>query len=114
MEKLDKDRRTLEAIGSIYCRSNHGEAKRDAAGMCPECREAFEQTLDRASSCPYGHEGNCQDCKTHCQRGEAQIRIKTIMRYAAPRMAFRHPIMTLEYMRKKLHDKKQTRKRRPR
>ena len=29
------------------------------------------------------------------------------MRYAAPRMAFRHPIMTLEYMRKKLRDRKQ-------
>lgn len=107
MEKLDKDRRTLEAIGSIYCRGNHDAAKRDAAGMCPECREAIEQTLDRASSCPHGHEGNCQDCKTHCQRGEAQVRIKAIMRYAAPRMAFRHPIMTLEYMRKKLRDRKQ-------
>lgn len=64
MEKLDKDRRTLEAIGSIYCRGNHDAAKRDAAGMCPECREAIEQTLDRASSCPHGHEGNCQDCRT--------------------------------------------------
>lgn len=102
MEKVDKDRRTLEAIGRIYCRGNHADAVKDGAGMCPECREAIEQTLSRAASCPHGHEGNCQDCETHCQRGEAQERIKVIMRYAAPRMTFRHPIMTFEYLRKKL------------
>lgn len=102
MDKIDKDRRTLEAIGSIYCRGNHDAIEKDAAGMCPECREAIEQTLARAASCPHGHEGNCQDCETHCQRGEAQLRIKAIMKYAAPRMAFRHPIMTIEYLRKKL------------
>lgn len=102
MEKVDRDRRTLEAIGRIYCGGNHVDAAKDSAGMCPECREAIEQTLARASSCPHGHEGNCQDCKTQCQRGEAQERIRVIMRYAAPRMAFRHPIMTFEYLRKKL------------
>lgn len=101
MKKTDKDRRTLEAIGRIYCRGNHADVKRDAGGMCPECREAIEQTLVRVSSCPHGHEGNCQDCETHCQRGEAQARIKAIMKYAAPRMALRHPIMTIEYLRKK-------------
>lgn len=97
-----KDRRTLEAIGGIYCRGNHVERIKDAAGMCPECREVIEHTLDRAASCPHGHTGNCQDCRTRCQRGEAQRRIKEIMRYAASRMTFRHPLMTLDYLRKKL------------
>lgn len=97
-----KDRRTLETIGGIYCRGNHAERIKDAAGMCPECREAIERTLDRAASCPHGHTGNCQDCRTRCQRGEAQRRIKEIMRYAAPRMTFCHSLMTLDYLRKKL------------
>ena len=91
----------MEAIGSIYCRGNHPSREKDARGMCSECREAIELTLERASACPNGHEGNCQDCEIHCQRGDAQRRIRQIMRYAAPRMALRHPLMTLEYLRKK-------------
>ena len=98
VNKIDKDRRVLEAMGSIYCQGNHADAQKDEGGMCPECRATIENTLSRAASCPYGH----QDCKTHCQRGDAQIRIKAIMRYAAPKMMFRHPIMAFEYLRKKL------------
>ena len=62
----------------------------------------IDATLARTAICPYGHEGNCQDCDIHCQRGEAQMRIKEIMRYSAPRMTLRHPIMTAGYLRKKL------------
>ena len=82
VDKIDKDRRVLEAMGSIYCQGNHSDAQKDEGGMCQECRTTIEQTLSRAASCPYGHEGNCQDCETHCQRGDAQIRIRAIMRYA--------------------------------
>ena len=75
VDKIDKDRRVLEAMGSIYCQGNHSDTQKDEGGMCQECRTTIEQTLSRAASCPYGHEGNCQDCETHCQRGDAQIRI---------------------------------------
>lgn len=102
MNEVEKDRRTLEAIGQIYCSGNHARVLKDEGGMCVECREAIEQTLDRTRSCPHGHELNCEDCSTHCQRGDAQARIKAIMRYAAPRMAFRHPIMAVGYLRKKM------------
>ncbi|MDO5118314.1 MAG: nitrous oxide-stimulated promoter family protein [Eggerthellaceae bacterium] len=101
--RIDKDRKTLEAIGRIYCSGNHAQPEKDSAGLCPRCRETVEATLQRTVVCPYGHEGNCQDCSIHCQRGEAQERIRQMMRYAAPRMTFRHPLMTLEYLRKKRH-----------
>lgn len=102
MGNVSKDRLTLEAIGGIYCRGNHAGVPKDEAGMCPECRAAIERTLECAVACPHGHEGNCQDCDIRCQRGEAQQRIKEIMRYAAPRMAFLHPLMTFDYLKKKL------------
>ena len=58
-------------------------------------------TQGRSLLRPHDHEGNCQDCATPCQRGEAQQQIKAIVRYAAPRMMFRHPLMALDYLRKK-------------
>ena len=101
---VDKDRRTLEAIGHIYCAAHH-EGEKDAAGLCPDCRNTIDATLQRATDCPFGHEHNCQDCTVHCQRGEAQERIQEIMRYAAPRMMYKHPIMAAGYLRKKLRSK---------
>lgn len=99
-----KDRKTLEAIGRIYCKAHHDDActPKDEAGLCASCRETIDATLARTVACPYGHKGNCQDCTLHCQRGEAQARIREIMRYAAPRMTFRHPLMTLNYLKKKV------------
>lgn len=96
----DKDRKTLEAIGRIYCSVKHTGSK-DMAGLCPACRETVDATLARTKACPYGHEGNCQDCEIHCQRGEARERIRQMMAYSAPRMAIRHPLMTFDYLRKK-------------
>ena len=100
-ENLDKDRATLEAMGRIYCKTHHNGSK-DDAGLCPSCRETIDATLARTDSCPYGHMGNCRDCDTHCQRGEAREHIRTIMRYSAPRMVYRHPLMALGYLRKKI------------
>ena len=99
--RTERDRKTLEAIGRIYCSAHHGTAPKDEAGLCAPCRQVIDQTLRRTAACPFGHEGNCQDCSIHCQRGEAQQRIKEIMRYSAPRMTFRHPLMTAEYLLKK-------------
>ena len=99
-KQTEKDRKTLEAIGRIYCVAHHDSAK-DTSGLCPSCRDTVDATLARTEACPFGHESNCQDCKVHCQRGEAQARIRKMMRYSAPRMALRHPLMTAEYLRKK-------------
>ncbi|MBR0405322.1 MAG: nitrous oxide-stimulated promoter family protein [Eggerthellaceae bacterium] len=94
------DRRVLEAMGLIFCKAHHSGEK-DACGLCPSCRATVEETLARTAVCPFNHEGNCQDCAIHCQRGEARERIREIMRYAAPRMVLRHPLMTAEYLRRK-------------
>lgn len=96
-----RDLKTLEAIGRIYCKAHHQGTEQDEAGLCPSCREAVESTFARAANCPNHQTNNCEDCEVKCQRGDAQKRIKQIMRYSAPRMIFCHPLMTLEYLRKK-------------
>ena len=117
-----RDRRTLAALFGIYCRAHHAPAARDAGAvrgdatgrdagaaagrdagaLCAECAEAMETALERTRNCPHGHKHNCQDCTTKCSGGQQRERVRAIMRYAAPRMAFRHPIMTMEYLAKKL------------
>ncbi|MBQ6586205.1 MAG: nitrous oxide-stimulated promoter family protein [Coriobacteriales bacterium] len=105
-DRKNKDLKTFEAMARIYCRAHHERTQQDDAGLCPDCRASVEATLARTQACPFGHTGNCQDCSIHCQRGEARERIRAIMRYAAPRMALRHPLMTGEYLRKKIAGRK--------
>lgn len=101
-DRIQRDLRTLQAMGSIYCGAHHAGVSKDAAGLCEECAATIKFTHDRASACPYDHRGNCKDCAIKCNRGDQKERIKAIMRYAAPRMLFKHPLMTLEYVVKKL------------
>ena len=104
-DHLEKDRATLEAMGRIFCKAHHAERK-DASGLCASCRQTVDATLARTESCPYAHVGNCEDCDIHCQHGEARDCIREIMRYAAPRMTFRHPLMAFDYLRKKTAKRK--------
>ena len=99
--QIEKDRATLEAMGRIFCKAHH-DGPKDHAGLCASCRESVDVTLSHTVACPYGHTQNCQDCTIHCQRDENRARIRQIMSYAAPRMTFRHPLMTAGYLRKKL------------
>ena len=99
--QAQKDRDTLEALGRIYCDAHHGQADKDSSGLCPFCRNVVETTFARSQSCPNGHEGNYEDCSIKCQRGEEQKNVKRLMAYSAPRMLFRHPLMTITYLRKK-------------
>ena len=101
--RIRRDLRTLQAMGSIYCKAHHADAPKDAAGMCEQCAETIRFTHERAAACPYDHEGNCKDCAIKCNRGDQQRRIQSIMKYSAPRMLVRHPLMTLEYALKKLN-----------
>ena len=106
MSDQEKDMRTLEAMGRMYCKKFHQDAAKDEAGLCTECRQTVNATAQRTQACPFNHEGNCQDCPIKCQRGDAQDRIKAIMKYSAPRMLFAHPAMTLRYLQRKIHGKK--------
>ncbi len=101
-----RDRKTLEAMGSIYCLAHHAGAGKDASGLCDECRSVIDGTLARTESCPSGHALNCQDCPVKCNRGVQGERIRAIMAYAAPRMMLRHPILSLSYLKKKLAAKR--------
>lgn len=96
------DRRTLEAMGLIYCYAHHPEGAKDGIGLCPSCRDAVEAVLRKTSSCPHEHKINCQDCDIKCQRAGDIEQVRAIMGYAAPRMIYRHPIMTIRYIAKKI------------
>lgn len=99
----ERDRKTIEAIGAIYCKAHHGKETQKATStkLCPQCAEVVEYAMARTKRCPNNHEGNCADCEIHCFNGSMREKVRKMMAYAAPRMLARHPFMTIRYLRKK-------------
>jgi Nitrous oxide-stimulated promoter len=89
--RITRERRTIEAMIGIYCRDHHA-----AAGLCPECRELLDYATCRLSRCPFGAEKPaCARCPIHCYKPQMRERVKAVMRYAGPRMLYRHPILAV-------------------
>lgn len=90
--RMLREQRTLEAMIAIYCRGKH----QTRTGLCLECEALREYARQRLQKCPF-QEGKttCAQCSVHCYKPEMRQRIRSVMRYAGPRMAYRHPVLTL-------------------
>ena len=76
----------------IYCRDRHGA--HDA--LCPECAELRDYALARLDKCPFQEsKSTCANCTVHCYKPDMRQRVREVMRYAGPRMMWRHPILAL-------------------
>ena len=94
MEKhLTREFRTMGKMVDIYCSAHH-----DAEDLCADCEKFLDYAEVRLEKCPYGEDKpTCANCPVHCYKTEYREQAKRIMRYAGPRMLFRHPILTISH-----------------
>lgn len=87
---------TFRCMTRIYCGHHHGEAGRP---LCPECSSFMQYVEKRLEKCPYGTaKPTCANCPIHCYKPEQRETARQIMRYAGPRMSWRHPIRALRHL----------------
>ena len=93
--RMRRESRTVEAMIGIYCRGQHGTH----GALCLECEALRGYALQRLQRCPF-QEGKttCAKCPVHCYKADMREGIRAAMRYAGPRMLYRHPIMTLQHL----------------
>ena len=91
-----KDARTVAAMVRIYCRDKHGAAR---GSLCPACADLLDYADDRLEKCPFGEEKTtCRDCPIHCYRPAERTAMKDVMRYAGPRMLWKHPLLAIRHL----------------
>jgi hypothetical protein len=79
----------------IYCDAHHGGPGKS---LCDECQEFMGYAELRLQKCPYGEDKpTCSNCPIHCYKPERRDQAKKIMRYAGPRMLFRHPWLAITH-----------------
>ena len=94
--RLDRERRTVDAMIAIHCKGRHGTRSGE---LCGSCRELMEYAHGRLARCRFGEgKPTCANCTVHCYRPEMRQRIREVMRYSGPRMLLRHPIMALRHL----------------
>ena len=93
--RLDREARTVEAMIRLYCRAHHGPAD----GPCAECRDLAAYARERLARCPSQEKKpTCAKCPVHCYRPDRREAIRAVMRYAGPRMLFRHPLLAVAHL----------------
>lgn len=122
--KREREQEIVSQMIALYCKGNHsayrsvslreqgdemqqvpeGAAIRERDSgerrdLCPECAELEAYAHARSERCPFMEEKTfCSNCTVHCYRPEMRKRIRTVMRYAGPRMLFHHPVMAIRHM----------------
>lgn len=90
------DARTVAAMVRIFCRDVHG---RPAGHLCKPCAALLEYAEQRLARCPFGPEKTtCRECPIHCYRPAQRSVMKDVMRYAGPRMLWRHPWLAVRHL----------------
>ena len=90
------DARTVRAMVHIYCRDVHGQPR---GVLCASCDELARYADLRLSKCPFGAaKTTCRECPIHCYRPAPRAAMKAVMRYAGPRMTWRHPWLALRHL----------------
>ncbi len=93
--RLVREHRTLAAMVEIYCSDHHGRE----GNLCAECAALLDYAAVRLERCVFQNEKpTCAKCPVHCYRAPWRDQVKEIMRYAGPRMVWRHPVLAVRHL----------------
>lgn len=97
------EKKTVQAMVEIYCAGHHGRG----GVLCPDCQALLTYSHDRLDRCPYGEaKPTCKECPVHCYRPDPREAMRVVMRYAGPRMLWRHPLLATAHFWKEWTRKK--------
>ncbi|UTC63893.1 nitrous oxide-stimulated promoter family protein [Treponema sp. OMZ 792] len=103
-DKKEQEQRLITKMVEMY-RSFKGREIND-----DELDELLLYAFKRSESCLYRKNGEkkpfCNVCPVHCYKKDMREKIKKIMRYAGPRLLFKHPILSLDHLFKTIYSKK--------
>jgi hypothetical protein len=90
--RILRELKTARVMIGLYCRDKHG----GGPDLCDKCLALWDYAKQRVDLCPFhADKPTCIHCTVHCYKPAMREEMKTVMRYAGPRMAWRHPMLSL-------------------
>jgi len=91
--RLEQEHETINTMIRMYCKHFH-------------CSDLFQYAEERLRGCQFGEDKpTCDTCTVHCYKPNMREEIRTVMRYAGPRMVYKHPIMGFRHLFRKMKKK---------
>ena len=92
--RLKRERQTMRAMIVCYCRGVH----HTRGALCAECQSLVDYAMMRLEHCPFEeNKPTCAKCPIHCYQPALREQTKAVMRYAGPRMLWKHPILAIRH-----------------
>jgi len=93
--RIAREKKTVEVMINMYCNSHHGKE----SCLCDECRQLLDYAGKRLDQCPFKEDKpTCANCTVHCYKPDMRQKVREVMRYSGPRMAFRHPMLAYNHL----------------
>lgn len=93
--RMLREAKTIDSMFEIYCQNIHHSRR----GLCDSCQVLKEYAHLRLEKCPYRQKKpTCANCLTHCYKKTMRESIRTVMRYAGPRMILKHPRLAILHL----------------
>ncbi|WP_316368929.1 nitrous oxide-stimulated promoter family protein [Candidatus Thiodiazotropha sp. CDECU1] len=99
--RIEREKLTVSAMMRIFCRDHH----HTDGILCEDCDKLLDYARRRLDSCPFQEKKPaCNHCTVHCYSKDMRVRVQDVMRYAGPRMVFRHPLLSLYHLFDKMRE----------
>ena len=92
--RIEKEKRTVALMIRLYCRRYEGNKN-----LCKGCSELLAYAEVRLDRCKFADEKpTCKKCTIHCYKPDMREKMRTVMRWAGPRMMIYHPIEAIKHL----------------
>ena len=92
--RRDRELATIHVMIRMYCRDHHA-----GDPLCDDCATLSNYATRRLERCVFGAaKPTCANCTVHCYSADMRERVRTVMRYAGPRMLLRHPVLGIAHV----------------
>ena len=99
--RIRDEKTTVSRMIKYYCQHKHTPENQD---LCEDCTNLLVYAHNRLDYCQFGErKPTCRKCPVHCYNPSNREKIRAVMRFSGPRMAFRAPI---DWIRHKLRERK--------
>jgi len=91
---LEREIKTVRIMIEMFCKHHH---HRDE--LCEGCKKLSDYAQNKIRKCTFGaNKPVCTECTIHCFKPAMRSQIREVMRFAGPRMTFKHPVLALHHL----------------
>ena len=93
-KRIEREKKTVSLMIGMYCGHHHTRA-----GLCESCSGLKDYAMKQTANCRFGQEKPvCSACPVHCYKRDMREHIRDVMRFAGPRMIWRHPAYAVTHL----------------